>query len=73
MDATGTLNEDSEIFTLQARACKRCGRILTKWESVERGYGCQCAKREEERARAEAPLPGQINIYEWLEGTEWTE
>ena len=61
------MNDDNdEIFTLQARICKRCGRILTNWESVERGMGCQCAKREDERIRAEAPLPGQINIYEWM-------
>jgi len=40
-----------EVFTIQARRCKRCGRLLTSQEAVERGYGCQCAmkaKREEE-------------------------
>ena len=39
-----------EVFTIQARRCKRCGRLLTSQEAVERGYGCQCAikaKREE--------------------------
>ena len=61
------MSEDDEIFTLRARICKRCGRILTKQESVERGYGCQCAKREEERAREMAPIPGQIDIYEWMD------
>lgn len=32
-----------EVFTIQARRCKRCGRLLTSQEAVERGYGCQCA------------------------------
>ena len=60
------LNNDDGIFTLQARVCKRCGRILTKWESVERGLGCKCAEREAEKGMAESPIPGQIDIYEWL-------
>lgn len=28
----------SEIFTIQARRCKRCGRLLVNQESVEQGY-----------------------------------
>ena len=34
---------DGEIFTIRARRCKRCGRLLTSAEAVEKGYGCQCA------------------------------
>lgn len=32
---------DDGIFTIQVRKCKRCGRLLTSKEAVERGYGCQ--------------------------------
>ena len=40
-----------EIFTIQARRCKRCGRLLTSQEAVERGYGCQCAMKAKKRRR----------------------
>lgn len=30
---------DGEIFTIRARRCKRCGRLLTSAEAVEKGYG----------------------------------
>lgn len=33
------------IILIQARRCKRCGRLLTSKEAVERGYGCQCAEK----------------------------
>lgn len=36
---------DGEIFTIRARRCKRCGRLLTSAEAVEKGYGCQCAAK----------------------------
>lgn len=29
---------DGEIFTIRARRCKRCGRLLTSAEAVEKGY-----------------------------------
>jgi hypothetical protein len=57
---------DNEIFTIRARRCKICGRLLTSQEAVERGYGCQCAikaKKAEEEAK---PIPGQMNIKDFL-------
>ena len=41
---------DDEIFTILVRRCKRCGRLLTSKEAVERGYGCQCLRKEKEEA-----------------------
>ncbi|MDO4330325.1 MAG: DUF6011 domain-containing protein [Lachnospiraceae bacterium] len=50
---------DGEIFTIRARRCKRCGRLLTSKEAVERGYGCQCAAKAKAEEVAKAPLPGR--------------
>lgn len=55
---------DDELFTIQVRRCKRCGRLLTSKEAVERGYGCQCLRKEQEEARAKEPIPGQMNLLD---------
>lgn len=62
----------SEYFTLTARRCKECGRILTSKESVERGYGCQCAKKAKQKELDRQPLQGQIqfSIFEQTESEE---
>lgn len=33
---------DGEIFTIRARRCKRCGRLLTSAEAVEKGLPVRC-------------------------------
>ena len=57
-----------EIFTIQARRCKRCGRLLTSVKAVEEGYGesCRCKITKEEAERK--PLTGQMDIFDLLEG-----
>lgn len=54
------------IFYIQARRCKRCGRLLTSKEAVERGYGCQCATRARKEEEAQKPIPGQMGIFEFI-------
>lgn len=56
--------QDNEVFTISARRCKRCGRLLTSKEAVELGYGCQCLRKEKEEAEAKEPIPGQMNLLE---------
>lgn len=56
--------QDSEIFQIPARRCKRCGRLLTSRKAVELGYGCQCLRKEQEEARAKEPIPGQMNLLD---------
>lgn len=46
---------DDGIFTIKARRCKRCGRLLTSAEAVKLGYGCQCMMK----ARMEGAVPGE--------------
>lgn len=58
------------IFTIQARRCKRCGRLLTSKEAVERGYGCQCAEKARREAAAKEPIPGQRSIFDYIDGEE---
>lgn len=58
------------IFTIRARRCKRCGRILTSAEAVERGYGCRCAANARAEEEAREPIPGQINIMDLLKEME---
>lgn len=60
----------SEIFTVKARRCKRCGRLLTNPKAVEDGYGesCKCKVKKEEVEKE--PIPGQIELFSLLEKTE---
>lgn len=59
-----------EIFMIRARRCRRCGRLLTSEEAVQKGYGCQCAAKARAEETERAPLPGQMNIEEWLKDME---
>lgn len=54
------------IFLIQARKCKRCGRLLTSREAVMRGYGCQCAAKARQEEREKEPLPGQLTFFDWI-------
>lgn len=51
-----------EIFIVEARRCKRCGRLLVSKKAVEAGYGesCACKMRKEKEARE--PIPGQMRL-----------
>ena len=62
-----------EVFTIQARRCKRCGRLLTSQEAVERGYGCQCAMKAKKETPADAGVflsVVQRTIFDYLEDEE---
>jgi len=60
----------SEIFTIRARRCKRCGRLLVSDEAIERGYGCQCAKKAWQEEIEKQPMPGQIELFDFMNQTE---
>ena len=36
---------ESEIFTIPARRCKRCGGLLTSAEAIRDGYGSCCLRK----------------------------
>ncbi len=56
----------NEIFTIRARRCKRCGRLLTSADAVARGYGCQCAAKVKAEEMERMPLFGQMNIMDFI-------
>ena len=53
-----------EVFTIQARKCKRCGGLLTSAKAIRDGYGACCLRkiRQEERGREEEK--DQMNLFE---------
>jgi hypothetical protein len=54
------------IFTIRARKCKRCGRLLTSSEAIEKGYGCQCLAKELAEKKAAEPVSGQLTFYDFI-------
>ena len=56
----------SEIFMIQARRCKRCGRLLVNQESVEQGYGCQCIKITKQEEIDKQPINGQMELFDFF-------
>lgn len=55
--------------------CQNCGKKLTDPESVKRGYGPECWDRiTGTQVQASAPeeeqVPGQMDIMDYLGGTE---
>lgn len=61
---------DGEIFTIRARRCKRCGRLLTSAEAVEKGYGCQCAAKAQAEEDEKKPIPGQMTFDDLFKSME---
>lgn len=46
--------EKNKIFLIEATRCRRCGRLLTGKEAIERGMGSGCmCKAQRERAERE--------------------
>ena len=58
----GKVSGIEEIFTIRARRCKRCGRLLTSAKAVADGYGEQCACKMRAEKEARAPIPGQYSF-----------
>lgn len=57
------MTETSEIFTIQARRCKRCGGILTSRQAVEDGYGHVCKIKAFEEIEAAKPDKNQMSLF----------
>jgi len=64
---------DDEIFTIKARRCLRCGRLLTSDEAIREGYGCRCKELADAEARALEPLPGQMTIMDYFKEDRYGE
>jgi hypothetical protein len=65
MNREATAQLDSQkIFTIQARLCERCGRLLTSEQAVKDGYGCTCKRREYIEKYGVPQIPGQISLLD---------
>ena len=61
---------DDGIFMIKARKCKRCGRLLTSKDAIEKGLGCQCAMKAAKEELEKEPIPGQMDIFDFFEKPE---
>ena len=55
---------DSEIFTIPARRCKRCGGLLTSEQAMKDGYGACCLRKLKQEERAKEALKNQISLFD---------
>lgn len=53
-----------EVFTVRARLCKRCGRLLTSEQAVKDGYGCTCKIRAYIEKYGVPQIPGQVSLLD---------
>ena len=55
---------ESEIFTIPARRCKRCGGLLTSAEAIRDGYGSCCLRKMRQEARAKEKEKNQYSLFD---------
>ena len=54
---------DSDIFTIPARRCKRCGGLLTSNQALRDGYGPCCLRKIRQEARAKEEAKNQYSVF----------
>ena len=59
--------EVSEIFTVPARRCKRCGGLLTSEQAIRDGYGSCCLKKIKQEERAKEEAKNQCSLFDGME------
>ena len=55
---------ESEIFTIPARRCKRCGGLLASAEAIRDGYGSCCLRKMRQEARAKEEAKNQYSLFD---------
>ena len=56
--------QDSGVFTIPARRCKRCGGLLTSAKAIKDGYGSCCLRKVRQEARAKEQLKNQCSLFD---------
>lgn len=54
---------ESGIFTIPARRCKRCGRLLTSEQALRDGYGPCCLRKMKQAAMAKEEAKNQYSLF----------
>lgn len=61
---TEAMSDESEIFQIYVRRCKRCGGILTSESGIINGYGSCCLKKKEAERRRREAEKDQLSFFE---------
>lgn len=60
------MDRENEVFTIQARKCRRCGGLLTSAKAIRDGYGACCLRKIRQEERGIEEDKDQMNLF----GTE---
>lgn len=53
----------SEVFTIPARRCKRCGGLLTSSQGLRDGYGPCCLRKMKQAEADRRMMKDQISLF----------
>lgn len=67
---TGDQTGEGEVFTIQARRCKRCGGLLTSEKAILDGYGSRCLRKMKQEERDREIAKNQYTLFDPPEGEE---
>lgn len=56
-------HDQSDIFTIPARRCKRCGGLLTSAQAIQDGYGHTCKMKARREALAREEMKNQMSLF----------
>lgn len=59
---------ESDIFTIPARRCKRCGGLLTSEKAIHDGYGSCCLRKMKQEERDREIAKNQYTLFDEPEG-----
>ena len=54
----------NEVFSIQARRCKRCGGLLTSEQAIRIGYGACCLRKMRQEEREKEENKDQITFFD---------
>lgn len=54
----------NEVFSIQARRCKRCGGLLTSEQAIRIGYGACCLRKMRQEEREKEESKDQITFFD---------
>lgn len=58
------MDKENEVFSIQARRCKRCGGLLTSEQAIRIGYGACCLRKMRQEEREKEENKDQITFFD---------
>lgn len=62
--------DNDEVFTIRARRCLKCGRLLTSKQAIIDGYGSCCLQRVKQAAVEREAAKNQYSLFPIEEGDQ---